>query len=113
MTETDFRLMQEKFDAIDKRLDALQVSITIIESYIRTQLQHKYYGPNKQTTLDNIQRITGAELDMPCVWDSLSEEDRLKPMGISCPCRKCSPYSLSSGGLSDAGTEQTWREESV
>ena len=29
-----------------------------------------------------------------CFFETLSPEDRNKPMGISCPCRKCSPYSL-------------------
>ena len=29
---------------------------------------------------------------IPCVWDSLSPEDRKKPMMISCPCPKCSPW---------------------
>lgn len=28
-----------------------------------------------------------------CLWDSIPGEDRMKPMGLSCPCRKCSPYS--------------------
>src|SRR5690554_484426 len=29
-----------------------------------------------------------------CFFETLSPEDRYKPMGISCPCRKCSPYSM-------------------
>lgn len=29
-----------------------------------------------------------------CFFESLSPEDRNKPTSISCPCRKCSPYSL-------------------
>ena len=29
-----------------------------------------------------------------CFFETLSPEDRYKPIGISCPCRKCSPYSL-------------------
>lgn len=27
-----------------------------------------------------------------CLWDNLSPEDRMKPMGLSCPCNKCSTY---------------------
>lgn len=27
-----------------------------------------------------------------CLWDSIPVEDRMKPMGLSCPCRKCSAY---------------------
>ena len=26
-----------------------------------------------------------------CLWDQLSPEDRGKPMGLSCPCPRCSP----------------------
>ena len=29
-----------------------------------------------------------------CFFETLSPEDRNKPTGISCPCRKCSPYSM-------------------
>lgn len=31
-----------------------------------------------------------------CVWDSIPEEDRGKPMGISCPCPRCSAYSMAT-----------------
>ena len=27
-----------------------------------------------------------------CLWDSIPVEDRMKPMGLSCSCRKCSAY---------------------
>lgn len=27
-----------------------------------------------------------------CLWDSIPVEDRMKPMGLSCPCRECSAY---------------------
>jgi len=29
-----------------------------------------------------------------CFFETLSPEDRNKPTGISCPCRKCSPHSM-------------------
>lgn len=38
---------------------------------------------------------SGAIGDIPeikCMWDSIPVEDRMKPMGLSCPCRKCSAY---------------------
>jgi len=31
-------------------------------------------------------------LHIKCLWDSIPIEDRYKPMGLSCPCRKCSAY---------------------
>lgn len=27
-----------------------------------------------------------------CLWDSIKPEDRMKSVGMSCPCPKCSPY---------------------
>ena len=32
-----------------------------------------------------------AELDEPCMFDQLRPEDRSKPMGLACPCPRCSP----------------------
>jgi hypothetical protein len=29
----------------------------------------------------------------PCAWDSISEQDKLNPMGLSCSCPKCSTCS--------------------
>lgn len=31
-------------------------------------------------------------LEIKCLWDSIPVEDRMKPMGLSCPCMKCSAY---------------------
>lgn len=30
--------------------------------------------------------------DTKCLWESIPVEDRMKPMGLSCPCNKCSAY---------------------
>ena len=30
--------------------------------------------------------------DTKCLWDSIPVEDRMKPRGLSCSCRKCSAY---------------------
>ena len=32
------------------------------------------------------------DMETKCLWDSIPVEDRMKPMGLSCPCRKCSAY---------------------
>lgn len=34
----------------------------------------------------------GANIGTKCLWDNIPIEDRMKPMGLSCPCRKCSAY---------------------
>ena len=28
----------------------------------------------------------------PCLWGSFTEEEKSRPMGLSCPCPKCTPY---------------------
>jgi hypothetical protein len=48
--------------------------------------------------------------DTKCIWENMSAEDRMKPMGLSCPCIKCSAYCLTRGSLSDPGFVQQWRE---
>lgn len=57
---------------IEKKLDELDEKIEIIEKF----LNYKNVNSTK------------------CFFDSLSPEDRYKPMELSCPCRKCTPYSL-------------------
>jgi len=29
---------------------------------------------------------------VPCLWDQFTEEEKSKPMGLSCPCPKCSTW---------------------
>jgi len=31
-------------------------------------------------------------LETKCLWDTVPIEDRMKPLGLSCPCRKCTAY---------------------
>lgn len=46
--------------------------------------------------IERLSRFPGAIGDYPgCLWNNLSPEDRMKPMGLSCPCPRCSPYSIS------------------
>lgn len=37
---------------------------------------------------------SGAIGDTKCLWDSIPVEDRMKPMGLSCGCSRCTPYAL-------------------
>lgn len=46
--------------------------------------------------IERIKKDKEAMADRPCLWDSLSEEDKAKPMGLSCPCRKCSTWAYGS-----------------
>ena len=44
-------------------------------------------------THGDISKFRSGEIgDAKCLWDSIPVEDRMKPMGLSCSCRKCSAY---------------------
>lgn len=34
--------------------------------------------------------------DQQCFWVNMPPEDRMKPMGLSCPCKRCSPMSCTT-----------------
>ena len=79
MTDTDFRLLHEKLDRFEQKLKELETEIKALK-------------PNQpwQTAYQQ-----GAVLERKCLFDNLSPEDRMKPMSVSCPCPKCTPYSMS------------------
>ena len=97
ISDTDWALL-------DKRLEEIERSLGILQAYVDTSLKEKYYG--------NSGAIGVAFTEVkprPCVFDGMSKEDRMKPMCLSCPCPKCSPYALSSDSLVDAGLKQQWQ----
>lgn len=98
ISDTDWALL-------DARLNEIERSIGILQAYVDTSLKEKYYG--------NSRAIGVAFTEVkprPCVFDGMSKEDRMKPMCISCPCPKCSPYALSVGNFTDAGVSQAWSQ---
>lgn len=46
--------------------------------------------------------------EIRCYFESLSPEDRMKPMSISCPCKRCSAYSMSGGSVQSVGSD-AWK----
>ena len=96
------------WEILERRLTEIERSLGILQAYVDTSLKEKYYG--------NSGAIGVAFTEVksrPCVFDGMSKEDRMKPMCISCPCPKCSPYALSSGSLVDPSAAQTWRSKDV
>ena len=49
----------------------------------------------------------------PCLFDGLSLSDRVKPMGLSCPCPRCSAVAMSYEGLSDGSEQTRWLGEQM
>jgi hypothetical protein len=80
--------IEERMQSIEDQLKELQKELE--ESLAR-------YNKNQYpfTNGDISKFRSGAIGDIPetkCLWDSIPIEDRMKPMGLSCPCRKCSAW---------------------
>lgn len=121
ISDTDWTLLVEKLDAIDKRLNTLENEVKELKpSYTPWQSQDPdapYYRPVKESWPTDFTKWgtfpKRAVLERPCIFDSLPPEDRMKPMGISCGCPKCSLYCLGGGSLQYVGPEQGWRLSTV
>lgn len=68
---------------MNEKLEELERRLYILERYVDTQIKNKYY-PNSYRS--------GSIGGTKCMWDGLPERDRFKPMGLSCPCPKCSAW---------------------
>lgn len=107
MYDTDIFLILKRLDAFEENLKKLEQEIEILNSFVDTQLKNKYYGEAGGGM--SYLSLSKGRNKISCYFDNLSPEDKMKPMSISCPCPKCSPYSLSQGSLVDSGTTQEWR----
>lgn len=78
----------------------LSVKLAVIDAKLDKLLEAK----SKYTTITPPSVNVGQAYDsIPCIFDNI---DITKSMGLVCPCRKCSPYALSSGSLVDSGLKQ-------
>lgn len=99
-----------------RRIEELEVKVKTLSYYVDKQPQEEHAVKSTAQTTLNFTHPAGAAgslgLDREiikelleilehrtgsgngCFFQNLSPEDRNKPMGISCPCDKCSPYSM-------------------
>lgn len=112
MTDTDLRLIHSKLNSLSERLDKLEVQFNLIRQLIEKDVVISPV-PSRPADLTKATQSYGALGEIPCVFDNIRGEDRLKPVGISCPCPRCSPYALSLGSFTDAGLKQEWGNEDV
>ena len=96
ISDTDWML-------INRRLEEIERSLGILQAYVDTSLKEKYYGA------DGIAR-SGTVIQRRCVFDGMSNEDKMKAVSVYCSCPKCSPYALSVGNFTDAGVSQAWSQ---
>lgn len=116
MTNEQYSNMMIAFAKLEAKIDSLEQEIKVLNAYVDTQLKNKYYGAEVVVTEDikpehlsnfwNEKGETevkfknfgsfhlGATLDDNCIWETIPAEQRTKPMGLVCPCKKCTPYSM-------------------
>lgn len=77
-----------KAEELQEQLEQANQRIAELEA---TEANRGYSNPIPRTV--TVRGYTSGQLSQPaCLWDSMSEEDRKKSMGLACPCPKCSPH---------------------
>lgn len=71
MNEFDLQTIYQKLNDLEQRLKRLEGDT--------------YKNPFHGTEVFKLKKT-------PCLWDSTKPEDRMKSIGMNCPCPKCSPY---------------------
>ena len=88
LTGVDFQILKKQLLEFEKRLEEVENEVKILSAYVDTQLMKKYYR-NVQADLSKAVRPYGAIGEIPCYFESLSEEDIAKHVGEVCYCKRC------------------------
>lgn len=123
MTNEQYSNMMIAFAKLEAKIDSLEQEIKVLNAYVDTQLKNKYYGTDVVVTGDvkpehlsnfwnedrlrefdcigdnsvppkpffNVEKEENVIL---CIWETLLPEQRTKPMGLVCPCKKCTSHSM-------------------
>lgn len=75
---------------IYERMQAVEDELKHIRKELEESLE-RYKKYNPLTDYDWPTPVPKG-LHTKCLWDSIPAEDRYKPVGLSCPCRKCSAW---------------------
>ena len=78
--------------SIEARMQAVEYELKRIRKELEESLA-LYKQSLYPFTNGDISKFRSGQIgDTKCLWDSIPVEDRMKPMGLSCPCRKCSAW---------------------
>lgn len=102
MTDTDLRIIFDKLRQFEEELRKIESEIRILKKEV--SLPNVYPNRSEYPATKVYDKLG----QIPCYFENISPKDRMKPMSVSCPCPRCSPYSLSQGSLSDGGIAQVW-----
>lgn len=97
MNTSDWQEVMDRLDKIEKRLEEISKPKQEIDlqEIFNDLVNPKYMRSSYKT---------------PCMLETLSCEDLMKPMGLYCPCPKCTPHSMSGGSIQSTSTGD-WRNE--
>lgn len=79
---------------IEQRMQSIEDQLKEIRKELEESLARYKQREYPFTNGDISKFRSGSIGDIPeikCMWDSIPVENRMKPIGLSCPCRKCSP----------------------
>lgn len=79
---------------IETRMDSIEQQLKQLRKEMEESIaRYNAYGKSYPFTHGDVSKFRSGQIgDTKCLWDSILVEDRMKPMGLSCPCRKCSAY---------------------
>lgn len=82
--------IEQRMDSIEQQLKELRKEM---EESIARYKTVDAAGKSYPFTHGDISKFRSGQIgDTKCIWDSIPVEERMKPMGLSCSCRKCSAH---------------------
>lgn len=76
----------------EERIQSIEDQLKEIRKELEESLA-RYKQSQFPFTNGDISKFRSGQIgDTKCLWESIPVEDRMKPTGLSCPCRKCSAY---------------------
>lgn len=97
---------------LEKKIDQLleiEARVKVLEAELDTRLKQKYY-PYAGEMEESVFKTNAYE--QKCAFENMKPEDRMKALGLVCYCKRCSPYALSSGSLTNPSAQQVWNRPS-
>lgn len=88
---TELTELRQRVDRLEARLALVLAGAQPVQPAVRP------------SAYDELMRRTQAQRG--CMWDAIPLADRMKPMGLSCPCPRCTGYS---SGVVDCQPAGVW-----
>lgn len=90
VSDTDWQLLSARVAKLEEQIKTLTNQPR--HAPWQSDDRSKPYYRSPYTAYKNSYQLSKEAV--PCFFDNIPEKDRVKPMGISCPCPKCTPYCM-------------------